>query len=428
MPVIRWKFTGAPVSNALSTPLQDGFPHHHRSILTLLRAPASSTATVAWRHCRRGRGSWNFTRQLHHTTTDTLPSVSNSSCDVAHGKPGAAARMRPRGTMSLCSAASSASPNSGGAAGSAFGDPNTLVGLLMAYAVQLQQQQQADTVACGAEIRVESIGFHPPGSEKPLLENINMTLPANSLGLVMGRSGSGKTTLLQVLAGLTEQTSGHIRILHGGTGTDYGAFSMQPGSSAASMASVRVQMGGAVASNGVSAGSSISGTAAAGLTVEERMQQVGLVFQFPERHFLGEDLMQELTFTWPRLMQHWAERQTLSARMRQVLQAVGLEDIPMHVQPWALSGGQQRRLALAIQLVRQPALLLLDEPLAGLDWVARQEVVTILQKLKEQCTVLVVSHDLAEIAPLVDCAWRMRIGGTCEPVAWPPADLAGLEQ
>lgn len=39
-----------------------------------------------------------------------------------------------------------------------------------------------------------------------------------------------------------------------------------------------------------------------------------------------------------------------------------------------------------------------------------------------------VSHDLAEIAPLVDVAWRMRIGGSCEPVSWPPTDLAVLEQ
>lgn len=56
----------------------------------------------------------------------------------------------------------------------------------------------------------------------------------------------------------------------------------------------------------------------------------------------------------------------------QVIDAVGLSDIPFSIPPSALSGGQQRRLALALQLVRAPSLMLLDEPLAGLDWHARR--------------------------------------------------------
>lgn len=57
-----------------------------------------------------------------------------------------------------------------------------------------------------------------------------------------------------------------------------------------------------------------------------------------------------------------------------MIDAVGLSDIPFNIPPSALSGGQQRRLALALQLVRAPSLMLLDEPLAGLDWHARRWV------------------------------------------------------
>ena len=76
------------------------------------------------------------------------------------------------------------------------------------------------------------------------------------------------------------------------------------------------------------------------------------------------------------------------------------------------------------QLVRQPSLLLLDEPLAGLDWQARGEVAALLAGLKRQCTLLVVSHDIKEIAPLVDRAWEMKPGGTLGEAAWPPADAS----
>jgi energy-coupling factor transporter ATP-binding protein EcfA2 len=158
------------------------------------------------------------------------------------------------------------------------------------------------------------------------------------------------------------------------------------------------------------------------------MAAVGLVFQFPERHFLADDLLGELTFAWPRDPSQWALQQELSARLQGVLAAVSLSDIPLSTSPLALSGGQQRRLALAIQLVRAPRLLLLDEPLAGLDWRARREVVALLRALKRRCTLLVVSHDLAEISPLVDFGYRMRPGGTLEPVAWPPVDMSILAE
>lgn len=68
------------------------------------------------------------------------------------------------------------------------------------------------------------------------------------------------------------------------------------------------------------------------------------------------------------------------------------------------------RVALAVQLVRRPSLLLLDEPLAGLDWRTRAELISVLRALKSECTMVVVSHDLRELAPLVGGAGRGRAG------------------
>lgn len=63
---------------------------------------------------------------------------------------------------------------------------------------QAQQQSQQGVVNYAAQLTVDHLTYHPPGAEAPLLDDISFSLPANQLGLVIGRSGSGKTTLLQV--------------------------------------------------------------------------------------------------------------------------------------------------------------------------------------------------------------------------------------
>lgn len=150
---------------------------------------------------------------------------------------------------------------------------------------------------------------------------------------------------------------------------------------------------------------------------------MGLVFQFPERHFLGSTVKEELTFGWPRGTQGQAKRMELATRLSSALEAVGMSLVRLDTPVRALSGGYQRRLALALQLMRGPQLLLLDEPLAGLDWRTRGELVPLLAKLKRERAVLVVTHDLRELLPAADFAWRMAPGGRLEP-----EDLGALAQ
>jgi len=69
----------------------------------------------------------------------------------------------------------------------------------------------------------------------------------------------------------------------------------------------------------------------------------------------------------------------------------GPDHLSLHTAPQALSGGQQRRLALAVQLIRQPHLLLMDEPTAGL--IGRSATTEFIAKLKKDWTLLLVTHD-----------------------------------
>ena len=202
-------------------------------------------------------------------------------------------------------------------------------------------------------LSLKNLTYHPPATPRPILQGINLQLPPQEFGLIVGASGSGKTTLLEILAGLAENTGGGIFW--------------------------RDQE----------------------LTPLDLEQLAGLVFQFPERHFCGGSVLEELRFGHPELGQ---------SRIREALAEVGLEQIPLETAPHALSGGQQRRLALAVQLIRQPNILLLDEPTAGLDWSMRRQLAKLLAKLKAHWTLLVVSHDPEELLPIADHCWKIDHG------------------
>ena len=90
------------------------------------------------------------------------------------------------------------------------------------------------------------------------------------------------------------------------------------------------------------------------MDARQRRWLCGLVFQFPERHFLGLSVAQELKL---------GQRRLPAERLEAVLAQVGLADLPLGEAPERLSGGQQRRLSLAVQLLRDPKVLLLSFPL-----------------------------------------------------------------
>jgi energy-coupling factor transport system ATP-binding protein len=200
---------------------------------------------------------------------------------------------------------------------------------------------------------IKNLSYHPPASPAAILKSINLELAPQQLGMIIGPSGSGKSTLLEILSGLAEPTSGSL-------------FWREKQ-----------------------------------LTPEDLQRLAGLVFQFPERHFCGGTILEELRLGHPELG---------SERVKQVLTDVGLEDLSLFAAPQALSGGQQRRLALAVQLIRQPHILLLDEPTAGLDWSIRQQLVNLLGELKKAWMLLIVTHDPGDMLAIADRCWTLNHG------------------
>ncbi|KAK3039095.1 hypothetical protein RJ639_028841 [Escallonia herrerae] len=200
---------------------------------------------------------------------------------------------------------------------------------------------------------IRDVRYRPPGTEINLLNGVSFSLPEKRFGLIFGRSGSGKTTLLQLIAGLSKPTSGSICTQRYGKDGNPNQLPevLSP-------------------------------------------EKVGIVFQFPERYFVTDNILDEVTFGWPKQRGGLQLKELLASRLQRAITSVGLNGISLDKDPHSLSGGFKRRLALAIQLVQTPDLLVLDEPLAGLDWKARADVVKLLKHLKQELTILVVSHDL----------------------------------
>ena len=185
-------------------------------------------------------------------------------------------------------------------------------------------------------LELNDIRFRPATSERVILNDINLKASPGEPVLISGNSGSGKTSLLEVISGLAGAQKGTIH------------WNQEA------------------------------------LTRRQRRWMCGVVFQFPERHFLGLNVSQELKLGHKRLT---------SEERGNVLRRVGLGDVDLRQAPERLSGGQQRRLALAVQLLRRPQVLLLDEPTAGLDWSVRSEVLELLQDLAQDRLLIVVTHE-----------------------------------
>ena len=185
-------------------------------------------------------------------------------------------------------------------------------------------------------LNLKGIHYQPATSDDAILRGIDLTVHVGNPAVISGESGSGKTSLVEIISGLSKPQKGSVHL------------------------------------NGDI------------LNERQRRWISGVVFQFPERHFLGLNIRQELRL---------GHRRLSTQEQSKVLYKVGLNRINLKEAPEKLSGGEQRRLALATQLLKQPEILLLDEPTAGLDWSVRNEIVEMLEAISKDKLLIIMSHE-----------------------------------
>lgn len=198
------------------------------------------------------------------------------------------------------------------------------------------------------QLKLEHVTVRYSDSEK-ILDNIDLAVPQGQFLGVTGKAGCGKTTLLETIAGFHKPENGLVLL------DDQNIYEKKFDSH----------------------------------SFRKRLQ---VVFQFPENQFFESEIWQEIGFGLKNISISPEEKER---KIIEAMQAVGLDTNEMkHTSPFALSGGQKRRLALACALVIGPEILLLDEPFSGLDGNGQNQIVSILKDLhRNGTTIIMVSHD-----------------------------------
>lgn len=209
-----------------------------------------------------------------------------------------------------------------------------------------QPKTQTDSII---ELNHVTKGYARGGQSVAILRDISVTIPRNTLSLVVGRSGSGKSTLLNLICGLESPDSGEV-VFEGERISDLGAEDF----------------------------------------ARLRLQRIGLVFQF--FNLLPTLSLLENVFL-PGILAGQSHAQA-KKRGLLLLEKVG---IAAHAErlPSQVSGGEMQRAAIARSLMNHPTLVLADEPTGNLDEETALEVQTLFRELlsSENTSFLVVSHD-----------------------------------
>lgn len=195
--------------------------------------------------------------------------------------------------------------------------------------------------------------------ESVALQDVSFDVDDGQMVGIIGHTGSGKSTLVQHLNGLLKPNSGSIVI----NGTD------------------------------------ITGD---GVVMRDVRKKTGLVFQYPEYQLFEETVAKDVAFGPNNLR---LSEQEVTERVREAIELVGLDyDAVKNVSPFELSGGQKRRVAIAGVIAMRPEILILDEPTAGLNPKAHDDILEMVKAIHENegITIFLISHNMNDIAAMAD--------------------------
>ena len=209
--------------------------------------------------------------------------------------------------------------------------------------------------------------------EKTAIKDVSFTVNQGEFVAIIGHTGSGKSTLVQHFNALLAPTLGRVLI----NGEDINQNSQ---------------------------------------TKRAARFACGLVFQYPEYQLFEETVFLDIAFGPKNMGLSDVE---VKRRVLTAAEAVGIDSLTLEKSPFDLSGGQKRRVAIAGVISMEPEILVLDEPMAGLDPKGRDEILTMIKNYhkKNNTTVILITHSMEDAAKMADriivmCNSQMLLDGT----------------
>ena len=199
------------------------------------------------------------------------------------------------------------------------------------------------------------------------LSDVSLTIEDGSYTALIGHTGSGKSTILQLLNGLLVLSQGSVRVFD-----------------------------------------TLITSTSKNKDIRQIRKQVGLVFQFAENQIFEETVLKDVAFGPQNFGVSEEDAEKIA---REKLALVGINESLFNRSPFELSGGQMRRVAIAGILAMEPAILVLDEPTAGLDPLGRKELMNLFKKLHQSgMTIVLVTHLMDDVAEYANQVYVMEKG------------------
>ena len=210
---------------------------------------------------------------------------------------------------------------------------------------------------------------------REVLKDINLNVEEGSYTVIIGKTGSGKSTLIEHINGLLLPTHGEVLV------NNVLITNLKSKKEKRELAK----------------------------NLKVLRQDVAVLFQFSEQQLFETSVLKDIIFA---PLNYGISEERAISKAKELIKLVGLDESYLDKSPFELSGGEMRKVALCGVLALEPKVLILDEPTVALDYKSREEIMTMVKKLKDELnmTIVLISHNMNYVLEYADKVFVLKNG------------------